>query len=152
MNQNTTSIVVLIALVFSVAALSLSLSNALRDSPPDEGLGLRKDLDAALRDIAVMRNQMGQVENALRDSPPNEGLGLREDLDAALRDIAVMRSQMGQVEKDVAEIHLSVSQAEVCLTLIGATGLAAYEDAFRLVSRDHWKKAGCDDYIASVAE
>ena len=116
MNQNTTSVVVLIALVFSVAALSLSLSNA------------------------------------LRDSPPNEGLGLREDLDAALRDIAVMRSQMGQVEKDVAEIHLSVSQAEVCLTLIGATGLAAYEDAFRLVSRDHWKKAGCDDYIASVAE
>ena len=116
MNQNITSVFVLIALIFSVAALSLSLSNA------------------------------------LRGSSANEDSGLREDMDAALRDIAVMRSQMDQVEKDVADIHLTLSQAEVCLTLIGATGLAAHEDAFRLVSRDHWNKAGCDDYIASVAE
>ena len=88
MNQNITSVFVLIALIFSVAALSLSLSNALR----------------------------------------------------------------GSSANDVADIHLTLSQAEVCLTLIGATGLAAHEDAFRLVSRDHWNKAGCDDYIASVAE
>ena len=116
MSQNMIGAVALMALVFSVAALSLTLSDA------------------------------------LRDSPPGEDVGLREDVNAALRDIAVMRGQLQQVEKDVTGIQLTLSQAEVCLTLIGAIGLAAYEDAFELASRDHWQEAGCDDYIASVAE